>query len=270
MYFTCGFAHMRPDLWSGRDGVPVMIVASNYLSGTRRLRVRPAPPQCRPLFADCGGFFFALKGRDYPFTWQEYVAWLAAMQPDYAACMDYPCEAEVAADDAAVRQRQLRTLAHAGVLLSLDVPWQWIPVLQGRTVAQYRQHAQGYRRAGLHRPYMGIGSLCRRTRIAEISAIVRAMTEELPESRFHLFGVKSAVFQQRESLPAAVASADSGAWNGMFGQGRTKWKRYQAMGYTQARYEVDIALPHYQQRVDRALALPKQLSFGLGDQQHAS
>lgn len=261
MFYTCTFGHMRPDLWHNRQGVPVMVVASNYLTPSGRLRVRPVPAQCRPLFADCGGFYFAFKGRDYPFSPAEYIDWLTAMAPDYAACMDYPCEAEVATDDAAVLSRQRRTIDHARVLLAHHGAWEWLPVLQGRTVAQYIDHAAMYRQAGLVRPYMGIGSLCRRTRIAEITAIVWALSAALPGTRFHLFGVKQAIFKQAEALPSSVASADSGAWNGMFGEGRYRWKEAQTRGLTQVQYELFEALPAYRARVDRALGQPKQMSL---------
>lgn len=258
MYYTMTHGHMRADLWTNRPGVPTMIVASNYLTASDRLRTRPAPAQCRPLFADCGGFYFAFKGRDYPFGPDQYVTWLRAMRPDYAATMDYPCEAEIAADGAAVVARQRRTLAHAETLLAYDVPWQWLPVLQGRTVDQYVYHARMYRDAQLATPLMGIGSLCRRTRIADILAIVNALHDALPTTRFHLFGVKALIFRQRDALPACVFSADSGAWNGMFGKGRSAWKAAQKRGLTQVQYEVHEALPAYQARVQHALQQPKQ------------
>ena len=260
-YYTCTFGHMRPDLWEGRGGVPVMIVASNYLSDAGRLRVRPVPPQCRPVFADCGGFYWAKKGVDYPYSYADYIAWLGAMRPDYAATWDYPCEAEVASDDAAVLSRQRRTIEHARALLSIEGSWEWVPVVQGRTLDQYLAHAAMYRDAGLVRPYMGIGSLCRRTRVAEIIGIVRAISAVLPGTRFHLFGVKSQIFRQREALPASVESADSGAWNGMFGKGRDKWKHAQTRGLSQSQYEVWEALPRYRTSVEAALGGVKQLAL---------
>lgn len=264
MFYTCGFAHMRPHLWYDMPVAPVMIVASNYLSRAGTIRVRPVPPQCRPLFFDSGGFYFHLHGRDYPFTPEEYIAGIAPMRPDYAATMDYPCEAEVAADDAAVLHRQIRGLAHAACLLAQPVPWEWVPVLQGRTVAHYRRHAALYRAAGLVRPYMGIGSLCRRTKITEIQAIIHALAEALPETRFHLFGVKIGIFKHPDALPAGVASADSGAWNGNFGQDHDRWEEAQGRGLTQAEYEVREALPMYRAKLERAFATPKQLPLLTG------
>lgn len=70
--------------------------------------------------------------------------------------------------------------------------------------------------------------------------------------------MKQAIFKQAEQLPACVASADSGAWNGMFGTGRQAWKAAQARGRTQVQFEVFDALPAYQQKVAGALARPKQ------------
>lgn len=261
MFYTCGFTHMRPHLRDGMSVTPTMVVASNYLSGSGKVRVRLVPEQCRPLFCDSGGFYFHFKGTDYPFSPADYIAWLTAMAPDYAACMDYPCEAEVAADDAAVFSRQVRCIDHARVLLACRGCWEWLPVLQGRTVAQYLRHVDMYRAAGLVTPYMGIGSLCRRTRIDEIQAIIHALTEALPGTRFHLFGVKMQIFKQADALPESVASADSGAWNGMFGPGRERWKSAQARGLTQAEYEVREALPAYRGKLTRAFETPKQLTM---------
>jgi hypothetical protein len=209
MYYTCTFGHLRPDLWESKTGVPVMIVASNFLTPAGRLRIRPVPEQCRPLFADCGGFYFALKGKDYPFTYDQYLDWLYAMKPDYAATWDYPCEVEIAADDAAVLSRQERTIEHARALLAHHVPWTWVPVVQGRTVAQYVRHARMYTAAGLVQPSMGIGSLCRRTRVAEITGIIAALHQELPATRFHLFGVKAQTFRQRDALPRYQVRIDA-------------------------------------------------------------
>lgn len=261
MFYTCTFSHVRADLWEGRKGVPVMIVASNFLTASGKLRIRAVPEQCRPLFADCGGFYFALKRHDYPFTYDEYVAWLIAMKPNYAATWDYPCEAELASDDIAVLSRQGGTLDHARALLAYDVPWTWVPVLQGRTVEQYVRHARMYTDAGLVQPYMGIGSLCRRTHVAEITAIISTLHEALPDTRFHLFGVKAQIFRQDKALPRCVESADSGAWNGMFGDGRYQWKAAQARGMKQVQYEVWDALPAYQAKIEAALSGPKQMGL---------
>ena len=123
-------------------------------------------------------------------------------------------------------------------------------------------HADLYREAGAVRPYMGIGGLAcaaRSTWHREEMGPWWSLARALPDSRFHLFGVKSLVFRQREALPAAVASADTGAWGGCFAKGRTPWKEAQQRGLSQDQYEVWEALPAYQRAIDGYLAQPKQL-----------
>lgn len=260
LYFTLDYSHVREELWQGRAGVPVMVVASNYLSKTaaRALRERPVPEQCRPLFADSGGFHYHLRGVDYPFSRADYVYWGCALRPTYMATLDYPCEAAIAPDAATVRERQERTVQHALALLSRTVPWEWVPVLQGRTVEQYLECAALYRKHGAVQPYMGIGSLCARTDVREIRDILRALTAELPDTSFHLFGVKSQILRHKDALPESVRSSDTGAFGGLFGRGRTLWKEAQAEGLSQDQYEIWRALPTYQQRVAQAVAKPKQ------------
>lgn len=265
LHYTMTFAAVRPDLWEGRPGVPAMVVASNYLnrSGVRLRRRRP-PAQLRPLIADCGGFSFAVKGCDYPFSRADYIGWLSHLGCDYAATMDYPCEPTIAADDGAIRERQRRTVAHAAALMARPRRWAWMPVLQGRSVAQYCEHAADYRAAGLVRERMGVGSLCRRTDAAEVARIVAALAAALPGVRFHLFGVKLGVFAHKDWDQRAVASADTGAWNSGTARQRPYREAAYAAGMSQIQDEVWGALPRYRAKVGRALRLPVQMELWEG------
>jgi hypothetical protein len=263
MYYTMQFGHMRQPLWDSGVQTPTMLVASNYLTPGGRLRERPAPALCTPLAADCGGFYFAAKGKDFPFSYDEYTTWLKTFGPQlsWAACWDYPCEPEIAPNDAVVLQRQKRAVTHATALLGYAAPWSWVPVLQGRTTEQYVTHARMYRDAGAVRPYMGIGSLCRRTSINDISSIIDAVTKELPTTVFHLFGVKTQIFRKTDALPSSVASADTGAWNSMFFSGRERWRDAHRRGLTQDQYELWEALPRYRAKVEHAFSQPKQMTW---------
>lgn len=262
-YFTCAYRHLRPELWEGRLQVPILVAASTCLQGGR-LRVRPAP--CRPedLWCDWGGFYLALanKGRrleDLPITRRMYVAWLRGMGPRYAATMDYPCEAEIAGDAAEVRQRQEASTRNAYALMQVVGPWQWVPVLQGRTIEQYVQHARDMREAGLVRPYMAIGSLCRRTSGDEIESIVATLAAELPGVAFHLFGVKLGIFKAPWALHPAIRSADSGAWGGRFGSDIEAFNQQQArLGLSQAATEIAHALPRYAAKIASAVGRSKK------------
>lgn len=108
---------------------------------------------------------------------------------------------------------------------------------------------------------IGIGSLCRRERAQEVVDIVRAVAQVLPTARFHLWGVK---LDALGALLAAglldiVASTDSSAWNRRFGRDIDRINREQlTLGMSQRAFAVQVSLPRYLARVDRALSLPRQ------------
>ena len=153
--------------------------------------------------------------------------------------------------DAAVES--LQVTVSGGRANRVAVYWTWVPVLQGRAVEQYLRHAADYAAAGLVRPFMAIGSLCRRTQGAEVLAIVQALSAALPGTRFHLFGVKVGVLAGVGGLPAAVASADTAAWNGRFGRGLARWQwARQTRGLSEREWERE-QLYRYREKVEAAL-----------------
>lgn len=263
LYYTCAYRHLRPSLW---DGVltppPIMVAASTcYVGG--RLRVRPYPVRPADAWADCGGFYFANKYQDYPFTRREFLFWLYGMRPAYAAPMDYPCEEEIAPDEAAVRLRQEATTRNALALMGHVGTWKWVPTIQGRTLEQYVQHARDYQAVGLVRPYMAIGSLCRRTAYTEIESIVATLAAELPGVRFHLFGVKLAILSSPYKLHPAIRSLDTGAWGGRFGTDIPVFNEAMAkLGKSQAATEIAWAMPRYAEKIATAVSLPKRMRRG--------
>lgn len=171
------------------------------------------------------------------------------------------------------------------------VPWCWVPTVQGNEVSDYvwmaeqlgpilidqlaaydsmayeydfeqeegeeldehmadilaeAEHGARYRR-------VGIGSLCKRESVAKIVEIVRAVSEVLPDERFHLWGVKvNALAALREAgLLHLVASSDSAAWNNRFGSDLEAPK---ASGRTQRDYLWNVAWPIYMDKVEAATA----------------
>ena len=136
----------------------------------------------------------------------------------------------------------------------------WLPIIQGRTLEQYVTHARAYQAAGLVTEYMGIGSLCRRTSLKAIRAIVGAVADELPGVRFHLFGVALRLLTQHVALHPAVASLDSAAWNGRFGFDIPAFNAaMEANWWSQRETAVRWALPRYAAKVAAALAGEKQV-----------
>ena len=142
------------------------------------------------------------------------------------------------------------SLAPAGHA-KLGAPWPSLPVVQGRTPAQYAAHARAYRRAGLIQPQMGVGSLLRRPP-AEIAAICAAVRAELPHAALHLFGVGVRLLRAGLDL-TGIASFDSASWTKRFGSDLEPFKAVQCWtGWSQAKLAVRWALPRYQQSLAEA------------------
>ena len=263
-FYTFAWRYLRPGLWlpyaeDGASAHPPSVAALSVASScwddrNQQLRVRPWPARSGLKMCDCGGFVFGRRYGGFPFSPKAYIRWLEEMRPDVAATMDLPCEVEIARDDREVVQRQIQTLRYAEYLLGHRAGWAWAPVVQGRTIAQYVDHARAYADCGMARPIMGIGSLCRRTSAREVHDIVRAVAEVLPNTVFHLFGVKLQVITGDTLLHPAVAGMDSAAWNGRFGEDIPQFNaEMAARRWTQDETAIRWALSRYQARVDAAL-----------------
>lgn len=231
----------------------------------------PKLPLCMShIAADCGGFVATRKWGHYRYTDEQYVEWLEAINPEWAAIMDYCCEDEITSGrPGIVRERQDKTTALAYHFWQTyrDVSWVWVPTLQGWTQADYLHHVRemkplidemaAWYEAQCKREMfrVGIGTLCHRASAGMIRDVVEAVASELGDVHLHLWGVKLSVFRAPVPLPAQVISTDSAAWNGMFASGRNRWK---ASGYTQREWCFRVALPAYEQRIQAALSTPKQ------------
>lgn len=231
----------------------------------------PKLPSCLThVAADCGGFVATRKWGKYRYTPEQYVEWLDAVNPEWSAMMDYCCENEITSGrPGIVRERQNLTTEMAYKLWETykDKPYVWVPTIQGWTVSDYVRHvadmepliremASFYERRGQGSIFrVGIGTLCARASASMIREVVMQVAELLPGVQLHLWGVKLGVFKSPVALPEQVASVDSAAWNGMFGQGRNLWK---LTPYSQREWCFKIQLPHYQAKVLAALSEPKR------------
>lgn len=208
-----------------------------------------------------------MKWGDYRYSPAEYVDWLDRWSPNWAATMDYCCEPDI---NGIVRERQDRTTIMALRFWAeyRDVPWPWVPTIQGWEPEDYRRHAREmspliremqahYQPASGWR--VGVGTLCRRASTGQIRDVVSAVREELPGVPLHLWGLKLGAIQA--GLPDGVASVDSAAWNGLFGSAREEWRQ---SGLSQRRWSLSIALPRYVEKVARALDRPRTLPLLFG------
>lgn len=260
---------------------PLLFPASSfYKQPTKTLPGRIAQPyfdrdRFTDIAADCGGFVASFRwGGEYRYTSEQYVEWLSGFQPNWAAMMDFCCEKEIAATQGIVRQRQNQTTELANYFWQnfRDVPWVWVPTIQGWDVEDYVRHCQDMRslieemrsRYGTDSAFrVGIGTLCARASNTQIQQVVEAVIKEL-KAPVHLWGVKLNFLKSESyrNLWQWIASVDSAAWDGLVGpRGRKFFEDNYKGRMVQRQYAWEIAWPKYQQKVNRAIGSGGQLSL---------
>lgn len=140
-------------------------------------------------------------------------------RPDWVGPRDWMCEPTILVGTGkTVRDHQLLTTLDCVKLREEAPEVPWVPVLQGWTLPEYLEHLRIYERWGVDlrggqggvAPLVGVGSVCRRQRTAEIAAILRELGPAGAGLRLHGFGVKlSGLTAAAEELE----SADSTAWS---------------------------------------------------------
>ncbi|NHM26934.1 hypothetical protein G7K71_08050 [Desulfofundulus sp. TPOSR] len=124
--------------------VPVMLPASSW--ARKGMKPPRLPDHISEKAADCGGFVATKLWGDYRYTPDQYVEWLSSWNPQWAATMDYCCEDEITTGQSGlVRYRQQRTTDMAWHFWQhyRDVPWAWVPTVQGWNVDDYLQEIAG-------------------------------------------------------------------------------------------------------------------------------
>lgn len=237
--------------------VPILLPASSW---ARKGMKKPAiPDHVIERAADSGGFVASRIWGEYKYTLDAYVDWLGYWSPQWAACMDYCCEPELQANTE-VNQQKTTDNAWDAWQRYKQVPWAWVPTIQGLYPADYRRHALQMKplideMASYYadNPYwrVGIGTLCRREDDAEICNAVCEVLDVLPGIDLHLWGVKKqglkTIFR---TLPRhrlqRIKSSDSGAWHDMFkGNGKKMHAIAAQHGMNRQQYIIKRKLPAY-------------------------
>lgn len=250
--------------------IRILLPASSFYDNGKLYRpVLPDAP-FTDRAADCGGFVATRIWGDYRYTPDQYVEWLHTWRPTWAATMDYCCEDEITSGrHGIVRERQQRTSDMAWHFWNSyrDLPYVWVPTIQGWHVDDYRRHAEEMKplveQMAAHygeRFRVGIGTLCRRASTEQIHAVVNAVSRALPGRGIHLWGVKQGAIRSRIGLPSDVVSVDSAAWNGLYGRDIEK---YRESGMREAEYAYRVNLPRYIARFEEACREPKQIPLFL-------
>ncbi len=274
LYITVAADKIRPLLM---PKVPVLLPASSWYRRARnatKTMLKPnLPEHIVDRAADSGGYV-AMKnwGGEYRYGIPQFVDWLGLWCPDWSAMMDYPCEVDLTEGKTeVVYSRQQRTTEKAWQTWEeyRDVPWRWVPTIQGWEVHEYERHAREMlpllreMRSHYGQLTVGIGTLCCREKTAEIQQITRAVSAVFDaEYSLHLWGIKLGYFKSSLAPHPCVISTDTAAWDGLTGpRDRQVWQDNYRGKLTQSEYSWKIALPVYLDKVDRALSKPKQTSI---------
>lgn len=161
-------------------------------------------------WVDSGAFQLVKKHGGYPFSHEEYRARLEQLRPSFYTQMDWPCEPTMLeATGRFVAEHQVRSISSARECSTWDVDGStFVPTIQGWTVDEYLACAEQLEAEGLWKPYMAIGSVCRRGSTVGVERVIWALREFSPTTRYHGFGVKSS-----GKLLSHLWSADSFSWN---------------------------------------------------------
>jgi hypothetical protein len=198
--------------WTQFIGVPV------FLSRNRLIRrVGKLDPSPVPWAMDSGGFTeitqhggWRLSAREYAREADYFAQRLG--HPDWAAPQDWMCE-DVALKKTGLtlREHQRRTTRNFLELRARQGRVRFIPVLQGREVADYLRHVEDYARAGIdlrREKTVGVGSVCRRKGCNAADELLRALAAL--GLKLHAFGLSSLGLRRAADV---IVSADSMAWS---------------------------------------------------------
>jgi hypothetical protein len=234
--------HREYWLWNGTAGFP-LCVSHRGLRDYGRLHPATAPEW----MLDSGGFTELQLNGAWTISPREYCEAVARYDREigrlaWAAPQDWMCEPAVIAGGAvgrlkfagthlSVAEHQRRTVANFTELEALWPQYSdhqqspFMPVLQGWEPADYLRCAAMYGEAGVDLaayPVVGVGSVCRRSGTAEISAVADAIAPL--ELEHHWFGVKldgirraglrlRDAFLGGELVNAGAVSLDSASWS---------------------------------------------------------
>lgn len=195
--------------------------AANFercMVSANRLKDRRSDFPAREWIMDSGAFTAVTTLGGFPHPPEEYaervLRWKECGQMLRAVSQDFMCEEfALAATGRTIEEHQQLTVERYRELADLCGPETIMPVLQGRSPADYARCVDLYGSLLDAGTWTGVGSLCRRNRSpAEVEAILLAIYHRRPDLRLHGFGLKLT------SLASGVVrrllySADSLAWS---------------------------------------------------------
>jgi hypothetical protein len=197
--------------WLAAVDVPLFVSA-------RQLALVRRPPRARCRWAlDSGGFSeLSIHGK-WTSSAAEYAqrvrVWSSEVGSlEWAAIQDWMVEPQILARTGFdVAEHQKRTIQSYEDLRAEWPEFSWLPVLQGWEPEDYLRHAEQYAARGhdlAALPRVGIGSVCRRQKSAEVEGVIRELYAA--GVGVHAFGFKATGLRRCASV---LRSSDSMAWS---------------------------------------------------------
>jgi hypothetical protein len=173
----------------------------------RRKKIKIISPSGE-MILDSGGFTEIFRFGGYTFSSAEYYNYVVDHPYLFGfATMDYPCELVVLQKTGmTIKQHIILTVESNLELMNLE---KVIPVIQGYTVDDYLYCCDLMNDYGCQKKLMAIGTMCKRTKVADVIEILSAIRGEFPGSEFHAFGLKKNFLPKVKDM---IYSSDSIAW----------------------------------------------------------
>lgn len=174
---------------------------------------------CRGWVMDSGAFTEITTHGHYRLTCEQHAErvkpWLSTGDLHAVVAQDYMCEPfALARTGLAVVDHQRMTIERYDAFRPLiPEPTYVLPVLQGYTPDEYRQHILDYGDRIPIGAWVGVGSVCKRQgKVSAIAKVLEAILAERPDLLLHGFGVKTTALDSGE-IRSMLDTADSMAWS---------------------------------------------------------
>jgi hypothetical protein len=192
--------------------VPYVLISACRLWAGKKFRSWVGPRRDE-LFLDSGGFSFFSHYQEYPFSIEQYVELARRENATYIATLDYPCEPLVFRADGDDNYKRIeRSVKNAAKCLDSCSDLNWVTVIQGYSLSEYRYCVQRLKDEDLLTDIMAVGSLCVRKKSSEVRRVLSTIAKLLPGTRLHGFGIDMRMLRD-PVIRRLLYSTDSLAWH---------------------------------------------------------